>query len=221
MQGDTGDGSLLVCIIEQNPLALEFLSGILQKDTSIRVVRIEGLSTRTDEESAATIFIVDNCGLPLPMSECLRRLQSQHPGAKYVVVDRDLAKEALFRLLRLKIDGYLPYGEVSQNLLPAIHSVALGKIWITREILREYVHSAQEAHLRDSSPLESMTTRETQILELVNRRLTNKEIADILHVQESTVKFHLSNIYSKLQVSSRYELIRDGSDLPAFLDQQK
>jgi DNA-binding CsgD family transcriptional regulator len=86
-----------------------------------------------------------------------------------------------------------------------------------REILSEYVQCAREGHLRSSSQLESMTARETQTLELVKRRFSNKEIADILHVQESTVKFHLSNIYSKLQVSGRRDLIQDGPDRSGFV----
>ncbi len=59
-----------------------------------------------------------------------------------------------------------------------------------------------------------LTPRESQILELVKRRLSNKEIAGIRRVQESTVKFHLSNIFSKLRVPNRQALIdTDGTRL--------
>ncbi len=210
MPHGTGKDSLAVCLIEQNPLALEFVSGILHQDPSISVLGTEALATRTDKPSATIIFVVDNCGLPLPLSECLRRLRFHYPAAKYTILDRELSKEDLLRLLWLKIDGFVPYGEVPRTLLAALHSVAQGNIWISREVLREYVQCAREARWGNSSRLESMTNREIQILELVGRRLSNKEIADILHVRESTVKFHLSNIYSKLQISNRHDIIRGG-----------
>jgi DNA-binding NarL/FixJ family response regulator len=212
----TGKVPLPVCFIEQNPLALEYLSDILEKDSSLGILRIETLAARSDKESVSPIFVVDNCGLPLPLCECLRRLQFHYPEAKYMVLDRELRKEDMFRLLCTRIEGFLSYGEVPRSLLTAIHAVALGTIWIPREILSEYVHCAREARSKSPSHLNSMTARETQILELLKRRLSNKEIADILHVQESTVKFHLSNIYSKHQVSSRRDLIQDASDRSGF-----
>ena len=207
---------LAVCFIEQNPLALEYLSGILQKDSSTAILQIETLAARNHKESPSPIFVVDNCGLPLPLSECLRQLQFHYPEAKYMVLDRELRKEDLLRLLWIRIEGFLSYGEVPRSLLAAIHSVALGNTWIPREILSEYVQCARVAQSRSAAPLESMTTRETQTLELVKRRLSNREIADILRVQESTVKFHLSNIYSKLQVSGRRNLIQDGPERSGF-----
>jgi DNA-binding NarL/FixJ family response regulator len=212
----TRKGPLPVCFIEQNPLALEYLSGILQKDSSIGILRIETLAARSDKESPSPIFVVDSCGLPLPLSECLRRLQYHYPEAKYMVLDRELRKEDLLRLLCIRIEGFLSYGEVPHSLLAAIHSVALGNIWIPREILSEYVQCARAVYSRSASPLESMTAREIQTLELVKRRLSNREIADILRVQECTVKFHLSNIYSKLQVSGRRALIQVGPDRSGF-----
>lgn len=56
-----------------------------------------------------------------------------------------------------------------------------------------------------------MTAREAQILELARQRLSNKEIAIKLNIEVSTVKFHLSNIFSKLQIASRSELWKDSS----------
>ncbi len=219
-----GQNSLLpVCLIEQNPLGLEFLLSLLRKDSSLQVVRTEDLAGRNSKEAVTAIFVIDNCGLPLPLSECLRRLRYHYPGAKVLILDHDLPREDLLRLLWIKIDGFLPYGEVSRSLLTALHSVAGGNIWVSREILREYVQWGRELRRKDGAGLEGMTSRENQIIELVKRRLSNKEIADILRIRESTVKFHLSNVYSKLQVGSRHDLIGNNAEssplgiLPQFL----
>jgi ATP/maltotriose-dependent transcriptional regulator MalT len=52
-----------------------------------------------------------------------------------------------------------------------------------------------------------MTKRETEIVELIRHRLSNKEIANILNVAEVTVKFHVSNIFSKASVDRRRDLL--------------
>ncbi|HEV2351336.1 MAG TPA: response regulator transcription factor [Terriglobia bacterium] len=218
MRGGNHKEPLLVCFIEQNPLALEYMTALVQKDPSLRTVSLEILRARGDRDSPSAIFVVDNCGLPLPLSECLRRLRTYFTEAKCVILDRELCKEDMLRLLWIKIDGFLSYGEVPRSFLAAIHSVAVGKVWIPREILREYVQCAHEARLKNSSRFDGMTACESQIFELVKRRLSNKEIADIVRVQESTVKFHLSNIYSKLQISSRHDIIR-GESKPSLLEQ--
>jgi LuxR family maltose regulon positive regulatory protein len=86
--------------------------------------------------------------------------------------------------------------------------VAQGKLWVSSNILEAYVrHSIALLKTVDESPIgPGITKRESQIIELVKRRLSNKEIGTILNIQESTVKFHLSNIFSKLQVNRRSEL---------------
>ncbi len=223
-----GQNSLLpVCPIEQNPLGLEFLLSLLRKDSSIQVVRTGDLAGRNGKDAVTAVFVIDNCGLPLPLSECLRRLRYHFPRPKVLILDHDLPREDLLRLLWIKIDGFLPYGEVSRSLLTALHSVAEGNIWVSREVLREYVQWGRELHRRDGAGTEGMTSRENQIIELVKRRLSNKEIADILRIRESTVKFHLSNIYSKLQVGSRHDLIGNQAEassvgvFPQFLRQSE
>ncbi len=207
---------LRVCLVGQSPLALEYLSAIIQKDPALEVVGIQALVAQGEKPLPEPIFIIDNCGLPVPLSECIRRLRFHYPKARYVVLGRELSNEDLLRLLWMKIDGYLPCSEVRQSLLAVLRSVALGQLWFPRETLREYVQCARVGDLKGFSTGDSITRREAHILELVKRRLSNKEIAEILQLQESTVKFHLTNIYSKLQVSSRRELIKDDSSQSAL-----
>ncbi len=201
--------ALTVCFIEHNPLALEYLLSMVRKDPSIEVEAMEGGGVRSRKESPSRLFIIDSGGLPLPLSECLMRLWPEYPDARYLVLSHELARRDLLRLLGFKIDGFLSYREVPRSLLAALHSIAGGNIWVPREVLREYVHGARQARQKNSPFTDRMTAREIQISELIERRFSNKEVADILRIQESTVKFHLSNIYSKLQVGGRHGLIRE------------
>ena len=60
---------------------------------------------------------------------------------------------------------------------------------------------------------ESLTARETEVLQLIAQGLANKQVALKLNISEHTVKFHLSSLYAKLNVSSRTEAIRIGLSL--------
>ncbi len=95
-----------------------------------------------------------------------------------------------------------------QQLVQAVHCVAQGNLWISSNVLEAYVrHSITSLKTDNESPTgQGITQRESQVIELVKRRFSNKEIGAMLNVQESTVKFHLSNIFSKLQVNRRSEL---------------
>jgi DNA-binding NarL/FixJ family response regulator len=207
MSNAKGRPPLHVCIIEANPLAEKHLVGILRAGASIQAVDLELVTNGTAAKFAPPIFLIDNCSLPLPLSEYLRRLRYRCGESKYMVLDRRLTKEQIFRMLWFGIDGYLAYDDVSRLLVTAIQSLASGNIWIPREILRDFIKSAKESKEGGSNRPEGLTFREAQIIELVNRRLSNKEIAEALRIRESTVKFHLSNIFSKLQVGSRHDIL--------------
>src|SRR5258708_39188676 len=68
-------------------------------------------------------------------------------------------------------------------------------------------------------PGHSLTAREGQVLQLLMRRLTNKEISNALSISERTVKFHVSNILSKLQVVDRRGLLSDKLALRPFVSE--
>ncbi len=203
--------SILVCLVEQNQLAAEYLLHLLAKDSRIRVV-----SLRTP----APIFLLDNCGLPLPVRDCLHKLRFEYPSGLFIVLDENSTARDILRLLSLGIHGFLAHREASKDLLNAVHTVAKGRMHIVPEVLREYVQSIASKQ-GPSFGWHRITQREDQVMELAKRRLSNKEIAHILKIGESTVKYHLANAFSKRQISTRDCLVneheRGTSDWPSFL----
>jgi DNA-binding NarL/FixJ family response regulator len=118
------------------------------------------------------------------------------------------SKEEGLRLFYWGIDGFVELHKAWQTELPhAIHSVLNGQVWVPREIMAAYV--AQMRALLDTQllPGHSLTAREGQVLQLLMRRLANKEISHTLGIAERTVKYHVSNILSKLQLEDRRGLL--------------
>ena len=108
------------------------------------------------------------------------------------------------RLFSWGIDGFVELDDSWQTELPrAIHSVLEGHPWVPSEVLLGFVNRVKS--LLDTQLLHNrfLTAREGQVLQFLLRRLTNKEISCTLGISERTVKYHVSNILSKLQLEDR------------------
>jgi DNA-binding NarL/FixJ family response regulator len=204
-----------VCVVEYNPLAARHLELLLQRDPEIEFIpRDRLLEHPLSRPAPINAFVVDQGALPMPLNRFLRFLGVRYPKAKTLVLDDALSDDDLCRLLFLGIQGFLAYEEAEASLLPAVRAVAGGHYWVPQRILEQYMRLSARLPSPRSERVEGFTWRERRIIELVKRRLSNKEIAAILGVSEGTTKFHLSNIFAKLGVRDRHHLIEVTSGHP-------
>ncbi len=210
--------SLSVCVVEHNPLAAGHLQQILAHQPAVRVSVFDPqLEPRRLPRHRVDAFVLDQGTLPLSLSKLLRFLRLRHSKARFLLLDHPLSGDELCRLLFLGIQGFLPYTEVEANLIPALRTVLQGHYWMPPQVLEQYVGATVHFTSRHGRP-DVFTTRERRIVELVKRRLSNKEIAQTLSISEATVKFHLANVFAKLGVRDRYALLDVvGSPRPSFL----
>lgn len=108
----------------------------------------------------------------------------------------------------------------AETLQAAVHAVAEGLVLASPDLMQAVLNfqgmgvraalseDAARPALEDG---EHLTNRETDVLQLVAQGLTNKQIALALRISEHTVKFHVSSIYAKLNVSNRTEAVRKGA----------
>jgi len=132
--------------------------------------------------------------------------------AKFLVLDHEQSIEQIVRLLVMGAHGYIPDSEASSVLVQGVFSVAANRFWVPPEALHEFLREAALTLRKDTRGPHTTTPREDQILELIRRRLSNTEIAHLLQIRVSTVKFHVSNILSKMQARNRRDLIKPPSD---------
>jgi DNA-binding NarL/FixJ family response regulator len=107
------------------------------------------------------------------------------------------------RLTRtLRVWGILPTEASAEELAAAVHALSQGLIVGTSTLLFE----------AESEPLSHgpLTDRESEVIGLLAKGLANKQIAVALSISEHTVKFHVSSIYAKLNVTNRTEAVREG-----------
>jgi two-component system, NarL family, response regulator LiaR len=128
-------------------------------------------------------------------TETIRR---ELPDTEVLALTSVLEDASVVEIMRAGAIGYLLKDVDGDELCKAIHAAAAGKVQLAPAaaalLLRE---------LRAADHAEALTERETEVLRLLGRGLSNREIASSLHLKEETVKTHVSKILSKIGVRSR------------------
>ena len=167
------------------------LRALLSSDKTIKVV-----NDSMDEDSEADVIITSASHA----SRVDNRLGDSPSAAILLLSDDPLNIREMKHSARAW--GILPTESSAEELSAAVHALSQGLIVGTSALLFE---SENEPPSR--GPL---TERESEILGLLSKGLANKQIANSLGISEHTVKFHVSSIYQKLNVTNRTEAMREG-----------
>jgi len=207
------DANFTVWLVGQHPLVGQHLLHLLNRDSSISVRWISERIPPASAVGPCPLFILDAGSLECPAAEYVRSVNTYIEQSKYVVLDYELDVYKACRLLSLGVQGFLVYEEVQESLALAVRSIQKGGMWVDSRVLQKYLglRKTQRDSFSCSLGKDSLTLREEEILHLVQQRLSNKEIASILNVTVSTIKFHLSNVFSKMRISSRSDLWRSSA----------
>jgi two-component system response regulator NreC len=117
--------------------------------------------------------------------------------------------EYLFRAIHAGASGYILKTAPHHELLTAIRTVAAGHAYLyptaTKRLMSEYV---DRLHNGDGSSFESLSDREKEVVSLVAKGYSNKEVAEQLVISVKTVESHKSNVMEKLHLKTRPELVK-------------
>jgi len=139
--------------------------------------------------------------------EALRRIRAKLPETKVVMLTVSDGDANLVEAVHAGASGYLLKNLGASGFLSSLEGLQRGEAAMTRKTTAQLVSalssSAQpEPQHRGGSGL---TTRETELLQLVAAGLSNKAIAQQLHISENTVKYHMKNILQKMNLQNRAE----------------
>jgi DNA-binding NarL/FixJ family response regulator len=138
--------------------------------------------------------------------ECTARLKAVLPQTQIVILTAMDDDELVFLALEAGADGYLLKRTKPEDLRAALLDVLSGGAPMTSEIARRVVESfRQRARTRDD--VVHLTTREEEVLVMLSKGYSNKEIADRIELSVDTVRSHLKHIYEKMHVRSRAEAV--------------
>lgn len=140
--------------------------------------------------------------------EATKRILQTSPHMRVLVLTMFEDDASVFSALQAGAYGYLLKGALKSEIVRAIQSVIAGEAIFGPAIAKrimQYFSKTNNSPRRQAFP--ELTEREREILSLVSQHLTNPEIAQRLSLSQKTVRNHVSNIFSKLQVADRAQAI--------------
>lgn len=142
--------------------------------------------------------------------EATRQIKKAHPEVQVLVLTMYTNEAYLFQMLKAGASGYLVKQSAPDELLSAIEAVYQGDSYlspsVSRTLVDEYVRQVEETDVDDS--YNNLTVREREILQLAAEGLTNREMADKLHISIKTVGVHRANLMEKLGLQNAADLIK-------------
>jgi DNA-binding NarL/FixJ family response regulator len=206
--------TIRVVIVDDHALFRRGLDLVLSEEPDIKVVgeAADGIeAVHRAEEMAPDVVVMD---VRMPRStgiEAARRIRERLPDTKVIMLTVSDSEEDLYAAVKAGASGYLLKEISIEELADAVRAVARGHSLISpsmaSKLLTEFNALVQQAEERHRSLLPNLTDRELDVLKLVAKGLSNREISEELYISENTVKNHVRNILEKLHLHSRMEAV--------------
>ena len=154
-------------------------------------------------------IVLTDISMPGPAGggiEVTRRLKEMLPDTRVLILTVHEDESLLRAAIRAGAAGYVVKRAADAELLTAIQAVWRGDIYIHPAMTRALLRDVMSPPVPNSASVESLTPREIEVLRLLARGHTNRQIAEVLGVSVRTVEGHRANVMSKLDLHSRVEL---------------
>jgi len=196
---------LRVLVADDHPLFREGVVQSLSSEPDIEVIAEAG----TGEEAVrlATELVPDLVVLDLGMPKgggiaATRQIAATCPATAILILTVSEDPDDLLQALKAGARGYVLKGVPAHGLVHAVRAVTAGEVYVTPTLASSILHEMTRPTV---DPFDQLTPREGEILELVARGHTNREIGEQLYLAEKTVKHYMTNVLQKLHVRSRVE----------------
>lgn len=197
-------GQLKVMIVEDHPLMQMGIKRTLEKFDDIKVVGEASTGKRAMEivnYAKPDIIIMD---VKLPDSDgitTMKNIRAHYKGAKVLMFSGFDDEHYVVRALESGASGYLLKNVGGTELVDAVRQAADGLNPISPQLTGKVIPMARQK----TTVSDRLTPREKEVWRLLSNGASNAEISRMLFVSESTVKFHIRNIFHKLGVKNRVE----------------
>ncbi len=212
---DSNHNKIEIVILDNQTLVRAGLKHIIETQPDLSVVGEagnpnEGLELIASKKPDIILFELNpSSGLSV---EVIPDLIKCWPAACMILVTASDDNEIYLQAVRNGVLGIVLKTQPPEVLLKAIRKIYAGEVWIERSLIANLVTSiarAPQDYAADPEKvlIDQLSVRERQVVQLIGRGLKNQQIAQQLFIRETTVRHHLTSIYSKMGVSDRLELL--------------
>ncbi len=203
-----------VVIADDHMLLREMLCQTLRQEKSIEVVGEAGNGLQAIDvisDLKPDIVLLDIIMPEMDGIKVLPAIREKSPKTKALMLTVAKDEGMILKALKAGAKGYLSKDVGISDLIKAIQAVHQGELWVERKLMARYFEGEAIADPkgedRSGKTREGLTPREQEVLRLLSKGSTNKELAKTLFISEKTVKSHLNSIFRKLKVSRRLQAI--------------
>ncbi len=209
------DGVLRVMVVDDHPMWREAVARDLgEAGLGVVATASDGAEALRRLPAVRPDVVVLDLQMPtLDGVATTRRIVAEHPGVRVLVLTASGEHSDLLEAVKAGATGYLVKSASSAELLDAVRRTGTGEAVFTAGlaglVLGEFRRMASAApHDEPEGTTPRLTERETEILRLVAKGLSSRQIADRLVISHRTVQNHTQNVLTKLQLHNRVELTR-------------
>jgi DNA-binding NarL/FixJ family response regulator len=201
-----------VLIVDDDDLMRAGLAELLGADPTIEVVGQAATGREAIEEVgllAPDVVLMDVRMPDLDGIAATAELTRTAPATRILILTTFEQDDYIYGALRAGASGFLLKRTRPEELIAAVHTIAAGEALLSPSVTRRVIErlaTQPTANLGDRT-LAGLTARETDVLALIARGLSNREIAATLVVEESTIRTHVTRIFAKLELRDRAQAV--------------
>ena len=201
--------SIRVLVADDHSL---FRSGVINSLNNTEDIEVVGeadngqTAVEKARELVPDIVLLDVTMEPVDGLEALKQLANELPVCKVVMLTVAEDEDTLLTALKTGAHGYVLKGVSANELVKVVRTVHAGDVYVTPTMAASLlVEMATTQPQPSAHPVHQLNERERSILELVAQGKTNRQIGEMLHLAEKTIKHYMTNILQKLQVNNRVQ----------------
>ena len=199
-----------ILIADDHAVVRAGLRALLAADLDLKVVgeANDGAQTLSLAETLhPDVILLDITMPPENGIETAKRLKEAHPEVVVLFLTMHEDESLLHEALQAGGSGYVVKRAEESEIIHAIHAVRRGDIYVHPSMTRALLHQPVTSVHRRSLPAIELTRRELDVLRLLAKGNTNRQIAELLGLSTRTVENHRANLMGKLELTSRVELV--------------
>jgi DNA-binding NarL/FixJ family response regulator len=197
-------------LADDHAVVRDGLRALLEGGNDLQVVAVAGNGREAVSEALRLrpdIVIMDIAMPELDGVEATRRIVERCPETRVLILSMYLSAEHIYRALQAGAQGYVLKESAGEEVVDAIRTLRAGKRYLSHRITETVI----DDYLREGtnvSPLDSLSLRERDVLQLVVEGRTNAAIAQALSLSPKTVETYRARIMKKLKVKDTVELVK-------------
>jgi DNA-binding NarL/FixJ family response regulator len=203
--------TIRVLLADDHALVRAGIRSLLEKISRVEVIG-EASSGREAlklvKSESPNLVLLDIAMAELGGLEALPRITKDFPRVKVIILSAHANEEYVIRALRTGASGYMLKDAAATELKLAIQSVDEGKIYLSPSISRPAIDGYLDRLKGAQNPLDQLTPRQREILQLIAESKNTKEIASVLNISVKTVEAHRLQIMERLKIHDVPGLVR-------------